>query len=81
MGAVDSGPILGDGDNKTWTTHPLGWRKALFLAVKSRLVYLTGWVGNFWVEPTMPVERLAEVLVCDKDKESEIPIFWRKVRQ
>ena len=78
MAPVDSGPILSDKDTTTLTTHPLGWRKALFLAVKSRMVYLTGWVGNFWVEPTMPVEDLAAVLVCDADKDSQISEYWRR---
>lgn len=81
MAPVDSGPILGDEHNKTWTTHPLGWRKALFLAVKSRLIYLSGWEGNFWVQPTMPVEQLAGVLVCDADKDALLPDYWRRLRR
>ena len=73
MAPRDSGPEV------TWDTHPLGWRQALFLAVKSRLVYLTGWEGNFWVQPTMPVPKLAEVLVSDKD--TTVGYMWRKVKQ
>ena len=76
MAPVDSGPIVHHG--KEWDTHPLGWKKAVYLAVKSRFIYLTGWTGNFWVEPKMPVEKLAEVLVCDVDRELAVPEYWRR---
>lgn len=72
MAPVDSGPIL--------DTHPLGWRQAFFLAVKSRFVYLTGWYGNFWVRPQTPVPELAKVMVSDAGK-GTIDFMWQKVRQ
>lgn len=56
MAPVDSGPII--------DTKPLGLRKALVLAVKSRLYFLTGPMPrSFWVKPGMAIPDLSKTYV------------------